>query len=166
MRRFVLGLLVTFIASATLASPTRTAPLVRHAQPAAAQRLFTVGIQGGFTGAMMRATVYADGRVTIARQGAGRPLRQEERTVPLSLTAVAAARTLARQQRIYAIPAAVQQQTFGADVPILVLTVYSGGRTRTVQATGSERNHVSGTERFFPVWGLFYALAGYPSQLG
>ena len=166
MRRFLLCLLMAMVAGTAAASPTRAAHLSGHALPATARRLFTVGIQGGFTGAIMRATVYADGQVLIARQGAGRPLHDEQKTLPISLTAVAAARTLARQQKIYAIPKSVQQQTFGADVPILVLTVYSGGQAKTVQATGSERNHVPGTGKFFPVWGLFYALAGYPSQVG
>jgi hypothetical protein len=128
--------------------------------------LFSVGIQGGFTGIIMDASVYADGRVTVTRQGGGRSTRTAETTVPLSVSAVKLAVKAARTTGVFSIPKSVQNATFGADVPVRVLRILDGTRIRTVRAMGSEVNHVRGAGSLFPVWGLLYALAGYPAQVG
>lgn len=159
MRRPLAILLVSLLPALLAAS---------YPPPAAAQSatpLFAVGIDGGFTGALMRATVYRDGTVAIVRSGAGRPERRESRTVPLSVAAVRAAVRLARQRHVFAIPLSAQNATIGADIPVLSLTVYGTAGALSVHAMGLDRSHPAGTGKFFPIWGIFYALAGYPSQV-
>jgi hypothetical protein len=131
-----------------------------------AKPLFAIGIQGGFTGAVMRATVFDNGAVSIDRSGAGRAPSTEHVTVPLSAGAVRAAVQLASRRHIFAIPRAAQNAVFGADIPVLSLTVYTSRGVHRVRAMGSETNHAPGTQRFFPMWTLFDALAGYPRQIG
>jgi hypothetical protein len=160
MEGTVRRLLAAMLATLLWASQDRTA------QAQGATRLFAVGISGGFTGAVMTATAYSDGSVVIHREEAGRTARDERRFVPLSSGAVKAATAVAVRRQVFAIPHAAQDAVFGADVPVLSLTVYSANGVRSVHAMGSERNHVAGTGRFFPVWRLFYALAGYPGQVG
>lgn len=127
--------------------------------------LFSVGIQGGFTGATMLATVYSDGRVSTVRQGAGRGKTVAETRVPLSLTAVTTVIQAARKSGALKIPKALQDRTFGADIPVLSFRLHTGRGVQAVHAMGSETDHVPGTEPFFPIWGLLYAIAGYPGQL-
>ncbi len=128
--------------------------------------LFTVGIEGGFTGTIMHASVYPDGTVIIERQGGGRPARESHATVPLNRGAVTAAVRLAQHRQVFSLSKTAQDATFGADIPIVSLTVHTSRGDRSVHAMGTERSHAPGTGRLFPVWGIFYALAGYPTQFG
>ena len=137
---------------------------VPHQQKSA--YLFAVGIEGGFTGSTMTATVYPGGRIEIEREGAGRGPHTTVKNVPLSGSAVKTVLQIARSNNVYAIPKSVQNATFGADIPVRFITVPTKNGEQRVQAMGSENNHVDGADAFFPVWGLLYALAGYPSQLG
>jgi hypothetical protein len=131
----------------------------------AASPLFSVGLAGGITGTSMHATVYADGTVSVTRQGASQhPSAQY--TVPLTVSSVRQVTHLARLTRVFAIPKDVQNKSFGSDIPIRSFTIYTASGQRTVKAYGSEGSHVQGTAAFFPVWGLLHALAGYPPQLG
>jgi hypothetical protein len=151
-------------AAASSAGSTPTHTLRLSSDPS--KPLFSVGIQGGFIGAVMTATVYGDGRVQTVRQGAGRPVRSAVVTVPLSRSALKKVVQLAQRTRVFALPKSLQDQQFGADIPVLSLRLYTTSGIKSVHATGGENSHVKGTEAFFPIWGLLYALAGYPSQLG
>lgn len=133
---------------------------------ASPQPLFTIGIQGGFTGVIMRASVHADGSVLIQRKGGGRALHETRTSVPLTRSAVTTAVQLAERQHVFTLPKTLQNATFGADVPVVSLTVYTARGVKEVHATGTGNSHVRGTEKFFSIWGIFYALAGYPSQVG
>ena len=88
-----------------------------------------------------------------------------ETHVPLYRSSVAAAVAEASRARVFSIPRSIQDKVFGADIPVLSFTIYTGGGARSVHAMGGESNHVPGTAAFFRVWGLLYALAGYPPQV-
>jgi hypothetical protein len=60
----------------------------------------------------------------------------------------------------------LQNATFGADVPVVFLKVYTARGVKAVHATGTGNSHIQGTGKFFSLWGIFYALAGYPPQVG
>jgi hypothetical protein len=147
---------------AVLATTFIPATIAHAASPAA--HLFDVGIAGGFTGAAMTASVYADGTVVVVRQGAGSPPR-ETVSVPLDRSAVKAAIGLARTRHVFALPRSAQDAIIGADIPVRSLTVYTGRGVQTVHAMGSSSGHARGTKAFFTSWSLFYALAGYPPQI-
>jgi hypothetical protein len=36
---------------------------------------------------------------------------------------------------------------------------------RSVHAMGGETSHAAGSQAFFPIWSLLYAIAGYPPQI-
>jgi hypothetical protein len=135
----------------------------RHAL-ASPPPLFTLGIAGGIAGATMTATVYGDGTVVIDRTGAG-STPHTTLTVPVETAAVKAAVALARARGVFAIPHKAQDAVIGADIPVRSLTVYTAHGTQSVHAMGGPSTHAPRTAGFFAVWGLFYALAGYPAQI-
>jgi hypothetical protein len=128
--------------------------------------LFTVGISGGFTGAEMLASVYGDGRVLAVHQGTGGAPRTVETNVPLSRGAVQAVLNLAVRSHVFAIPRSVQDAVFGADIPLLSFRITSNRGARSVHVMGTEGSHPAGSQVFFPVWNLLYAIAGYPPHIG
>ena len=89
--------------------------------------LFTVGISGGFTGAHMLAAVYRDGRVLTVRRGVGNSGAPLETRVPLSVSAVVAVFKAAQRSHVFAIPRAVQDAVFGADIPVLSFSISTTG---------------------------------------
>jgi hypothetical protein len=127
--------------------------------------LFTVGISGGFTGVQMVASAYRDGRVLTVRLGLGRSSAPVETRVPLSLGAVQAVLGAAMRSHVFAIPRSVQDAVFGADVPVLTFRIATTRGVRSVHVMGGERNHPAGSQAFFPIWSLLYAIAGYPPQV-
>lgn len=54
-----------------LGSALATSSANSHPVRSSGPPLFAVGIAGGFTGVSMKATVYADGSVTVVRVGGG-----------------------------------------------------------------------------------------------
>src|SRR5579884_2885894 len=132
----------TFVLLMALLFSWLTVHTAAHVQDA--RRLFAVGISGGFTGAVMTATAYSDGTIVIQRSGAGQAPRDERRSVPLTAGAVKAASDLAGRRHIFAIPKAAQDGVFGADIPVLSLTIYGAAGAKSAHAMGSEANHVPG----------------------
>jgi hypothetical protein len=128
--------------------------------------VFAVGIQGGFTGVQMIALVYGDGRVLTVRKGAGRSNAPLETHVPLSRKAVQVVLQAAVRRHVFAIPHSVQDAVFGADIPILSFRFVTNRGIRSVHVMGGESSHPPGSQTFFPIWSLLYALAGYPPQVG
>jgi hypothetical protein len=131
-----------------------------------AQPLFVVGITGGFTGIQMVASVYRDGRVVTVRRGAGRSNAPVETHVPLSRNAVQVVLGAAVRSHVFAIPRSVQDAVFGADIPVLFFRVATTTGVRRVHVMGGESSHPAGSQAFFPIWSLLYAIAGYPPQVG
>ena len=127
--------------------------------------LFKVGISGGFTGAHMLASVYRDGRVLTVRRGVGNSGAPLETRVPLSVSAVVAVFKAAQRSHVFAIPRAVQDAVFGADIPVLSFSISTTRGQRSVHAMGGETSHAAGSQAFFPIWSLLYAIAGYPPQI-
>ena len=111
----------------------------------------------------MRADVYVDGRVTIERRGVGHPGTVETHVL-VSRRAVQIILTVAEQHGVFRIPTSVQNGQFGADIPVLSLSMFTTHGERSVHATGTETHHVAGVGAFFPIWSLLYAVAGYPPQ--
>jgi hypothetical protein len=128
--------------------------------------LFAVGIKGGFIGIQMMASVYGDGRVFTVRKGAGRSNTPLETHVPLSRKAVQVVLKAAVRGHVFAIPRTVQDAVFGADIPILSFRIMTNRGIRSVHVMGGESSHPPGSQAFFPIWNLLYALAGYPTQIG
>jgi hypothetical protein len=132
----------------------------------ATKPLFTVGISGGFTGAEMIASVYGNGRVLAVHQGTSGAPRTVETHVPLSRGAVQAVLNLAVRNHVFAIPRSVQDAVFGADIPVLSFRIATNRGGRSVHVMGTEGSHPAGSQAFFPVWNLLYAIAGYPPHIG
>jgi hypothetical protein len=130
-----------------------------------AKPLFVVGIQGGFTGVQMVASVYRDGRVVTLRRGAGRSSTPVETRVPLSRNAVQVVLGAAVRGHVFAIPRSVQDAVFGADIPVLSFRFVTTSGARSVHVMGGESSHPAGSQAFFPIWSLLYAIAGYPPQV-
>jgi hypothetical protein len=140
-------------------------PLALRLEQDPSKPLFAVGISGGFTGAQMLASVYRNGRVLTIRRGAGNSSVPAETRVSLSLSAVAAVLTAAQRSHVFAIPRSVQDAVFGADIPVLSLRIATTRGQRSVHAMGGETTHAAGSQTFFPIWSLLYAIAGYPPQI-
>jgi hypothetical protein len=155
--------MLRLVALFALLAATLVPATTSYAAPAAAH-LFDVGIAGGFTGASMTASVYADGTVVVVRRGVGSPPR-ETLSLPLDPSAVKASIGVARRHHVFALPRSVQDAVIGADIPVRSLTVYTSHGVQTVHAMGSPGGHAPGTKAFFTSWSLFYALAGYPPQI-
>lgn len=151
------------IGKAASLSPAHASVLRAASDPS--KPLFTVGISGGFTGARMRAQVYVTGEVRTLREGANSPKTVAETRVPLSRGAVQAVLDAAARTRVFTISRSVQDRTFGADIPVLSFAVATNSGVRSVHIMGTEGSHPAGSGAFFPIWGLLYALAGYPSQI-
>jgi len=71
----------------------------------------------------------------------------------------------AQRSHVFAIPRAVQDAVFGADIPVLSFSISTTRGQRSVQAMGGETSHAAGSQAFFPIWSLLYAIAGYPPQI-
>ena len=114
----------------------------------------------------MIASVYRDGRVVTVRQGAGRSGTPVETRVPLSVIAVQKVLGWAVSSHVFSIPRSVQDAVFGADIPVLSLSIATNSGVRRVHVMGGEFSHPPGSAAFFPLWSLLDALAGYPPQVG
>jgi hypothetical protein len=143
----------------------RSHPLALRVTDDPATPLFAVGIRGGFTGVQMVASVYGDGRVVTIRRGAGQAPTPVETRVPLSRGAVQVVLGAAVRSQVFAIPRSVQDAVFGADVPVLSFRMATTRGVLRVHVMGGERSHPAGSQAFFPIWSLLYALAGYPPQV-
>jgi hypothetical protein len=142
-----------------------THPLALRLADDPSKPVFTVGISGGFTGVQMVASADRDGRVLTVRLGLGRSSAPVETRVPLSLGAVQVVLGQATRSHVFAVPRSVQDAVFGADVPVLTFRIATTRGVRSVHVMGGERNHPAGSQAFFPIWSLLYAIAGYPPQV-
>jgi hypothetical protein len=113
----------------------------------------------------MVASVYRDGRVVTVRRGAGRSGTPVETRVPLSRDAVQIVLGAAVRNHIFTIPRSVQDAVFGADIPVLSFRFVTTSGARCVHVMGGESSHPAGSQAFFPIWSLLYALAGYSPQV-
>ena len=170
-RVVLLSLWLFALSPAVVAAQLLPSPRVENSHPALrltddpAKPLFVVGIQGGFTGVQMVASVYRDGRVVTVRRGAGRSGTPVETRIPLNPKAVQIVLQAAVRNHVFAIPRSVQDAVFGADIPVLSLRFVTRSGARSVHVMGGESSHPAGSQAFFPIWSLLYALAGYPPQI-